>query len=56
MRTFYHYQFQEWKDKRVPTLSETANVLQFVDDVNQQWRDTNYAAPIIVHCRLAPTD
>jgi len=54
MRTFYHYQFLEWKDKRIPTPSEIVNVLQFVDDVNDQWRSTNYAGPIIVHCRLMP--
>ena len=54
MRTFYHYQFADWKDKRVPTHSETSNVLQFIEDVNDQWRSTNYALPIIVHCRLLP--
>jgi len=51
MRTFYHYQFEEWKDKRVPTHSEIANVLHFVEDVNDQWQSTNYAGPIVVHCR-----
>lgn len=50
MRMFYHYQFQEWKDKRVPTHSEISNVLQFVEDINDQWRTTNCASPIIVHC------
>jgi len=52
MRTFYHYQYQEWKDKKVPTAAQTADVLRFVEEVDRQWRMTDQAGPMIVHCRL----
>lgn len=49
-RTFYHYQYKEWKDKKVPSVSQTNDVLQFVEDIDKQWRISNYAGPLIVHC------
>jgi len=50
-RTFYHYQYLEWKDKRVPTATQTADVVKFIEEVDMQWRATGFDGPLVVHCR-----
>jgi len=54
-RTFYHYQYLAWRDKRVPTATDTTVVLRFIEDVNSQWRAVRHAGPLVIHCRLLTT-
>jgi tyrosine-protein phosphatase non-receptor type 11 len=48
--TVYQYHFMEWMDKRIPTPERTDSILSFIGDINNQWKENNYAGPLVVHC------